>query len=258
MEDYIFLILRHITKQMKNSEDTWKECYKSIRKFYSNKIIIIDNDSDYSIVNDDINLENCEIMNNPFYNNRLFAPFYHLLNIDFSKAIIIHDGVIFQKFVDFSKFSNVKYFWHFDMKCYDNIQLIEYQLEQLTNNTILYDIFRKKNFTGCMGCCLAIEKDFLLNIENTYKLSNLKYYINNQIDAIAFERTISIICFSLYPNLINDLSFEGEIKNMVWGYSYDNFINKQTIFNQVEWDTQKEVVIDTSQKSVIKIFGARK
>jgi len=258
MNECIFIMLRHITKNCLNSEEIWKECYKSIRKFYKNKIIILDNNSDYSIVNNDLELENCEIINNPYYNTRLFAPFYHLLNIDFNKAIIIHDGVIFQKFVDFNNFKNVKFIWHFDIKQYDNIPHIKYQLNKLSNNIILHEILIKQEFTGCMGCCLAIEKDFLLKIEDIYKLSNLNNYINNQEDAIAFERTISIICFSLYPNLFNDLSFEGEIKYMVWGYRYHDFINKKTIFNQIEWDTQNEVLIDTTNKSIIKIFCGRK
>ena len=77
-------------------------------------------------------------------------------------------------------------------------------------------------------------------------------------DAITFERTISILCFSEKPNLINDLSYEGEIKHMIWGYNYSHYLNKQTIFTHTHWDTQKEVVTDISNKSIIKIFGARK
>ena len=58
MNECIFIMLRHITKNCLNSEEIWKECYKSIRKFYKNKIIILDNNSDYSIVNNDLELEN--------------------------------------------------------------------------------------------------------------------------------------------------------------------------------------------------------
>jgi hypothetical protein len=257
MDDYIFIILRHVTKDLKNSDEIWKICYKSIRQFYNNKIIIIDNNSDYSIIKNDIELDNCETINCEFYNSRLFSPFYELLNIDFDRAIIIHDGVIFQHFVDFSSFKNVKFIWHFDTKQYDNIGLIENQLNLLLNNNILFDIFKKKKYTGCMGCCLAITKKFLTNLEDSFKISNLKTNIKNQQDAMAFERTISILCFALYPDIINDLSFEGEIKYMVWGYNYNHYINKQKTFESIEWDTQKKVTIDITNKSIIKIFGAR-
>jgi hypothetical protein len=144
------------------------------------------------------------------------------------------------------------------MKKYDDINLIEKQLSVLTNNNELFNIFRQKQFVGCMGCCLAITKDFLLKLENKFKISNLKDIITNQQDAIAFERTISVLCFCEKQNLNNDLSFEGEIKFMVWGYSYSDYINKQIYFEQTEWDTNKNIVIDITPKSIIKIFGARK
>ena len=62
MDDYTFVILRHVTKDLDDSCEIWKECYKSIRLFYSNKIIIIDNNSDYSIIKNNIELDNCEII----------------------------------------------------------------------------------------------------------------------------------------------------------------------------------------------------
>lgn len=247
MDELVFVVLRNATIKVEHSEKLWKECCKSIRKFYNNKIIILDNNSDV-VCENHMMFKNCEIINNVHYNNRLYAPFYNLLNIDFKRAIILHDGIIFQKWVDFSKFTNVKFIWHFDTKEYDNVALINYQLRHLTNNKILFDIFNSKTFTGCMGCCLAIEKDFLNKIESTFKLSNLNAIINNQDDAIAFERTITLICFALYPLLINDLSFEGEIKDMVWGYNYNAFINKLYIFGTINLET----------KSIIKIFAGRK
>jgi hypothetical protein len=258
MENNAFIILRKVTKAMENCDAVWQECYKSIRKFYNNKIIIIDNNSDNDIVTTNIILENCEIVSNKHYETRLFAPFYFLINFDFDRAIILHDGCIFQKFVDFSKFKNVKFIWHFDTKKYDEEIIISNQLKLLTNNDELFDTYRKSKFTGCMGCCLAIEKSFLNQIENKYKLSNLVNIINSQQSAIAFERTISIICFSLYPNLINDLSFEGEIKSMVWGYIYKHFVNNEKVFKWIDYDTRQEVEVDISNKSIIKIFGARK
>ena len=103
----------------------------------------------------------------------------------------------------------------------------------------------------------TLLKNKLMQLEIKFKISNLKHIINNQNDEIAFERTIAILCFSEKKNLINDLSFEGEVKYMVWGYKYSHYINKQQYFEQIEWDTHKNITIDISQKSIIKIFGAR-
>jgi hypothetical protein len=97
-----------------------------------------------------------------------------------------------------------------------------------------------------------------MQIEDKYKISNLVEIINNQESAIAFERIISIICFTLYPNIINDLSFEGEIKNMVWGYIYKHFVDNVKVFKSIDSDTRREFEIDISEKSIVKIFGGRK
>jgi hypothetical protein len=248
MDEVIFVVIRHITKKLNNSHDIWKACYNSIRKFYSNKIIVIDNNSDYSLFNDDDNtLINCEIINSQYPENRLFSPFFELLKIDFNRAVIIHDGVIFQKYVDFTCFNSVKYIWHFDTKDFDNHNLINKQLDALDNNTDLHCIFKEKQFVGCMGCCLAITKTFLNTLQERHNIQNLVKYIENQEDAIAFERTISLLCCLNYPEIISDISFEGEIRNMSWGYRYSNFINNNKIVNGV----------DITDKHIIKIFCAR-
>jgi hypothetical protein len=109
-----------------------------------------------------------------------------------------------------------------------------------------------------MGCCLAITKNFLMDLENKFNISKLNNIIKNQEDAIAFERTIAILCFSIYPNLINDLSFEGEIKYMVWGYVFEHFVSKQKIFEITDCQNNTKYNIDITDKSIIKIFGARK
>jgi len=253
MDDLLFVMLRHVNSSMSDCDKVWQKSYKSIRKFYNNKIVIVDNNSDYNLINNNINLENCETFNNHYYDTRIFAPLLYLLYVDFNKAVVIHDGVIFQKYVDFSKFQNVKYIWHFDTKLYDNDFLISNQLNVLENNNVLLNMLRNKTYTGCMGCCFAIEKQFLQTLENKYKISNLKNVIDNQEKAIAFERTFSILCCSEFKNIIDDISYEGEIRDMVWGYIYQHYISGQKIF-----DLGNNKTIDITNKSIIKIFGARK
>jgi hypothetical protein len=248
MNEIIFVMIRHVTT---NTTEFWKESYKSIRKFYNNKIVIIDNNSDYNLV-DNITLDNCEVIQSKIYESRLYSPYYELLSINFDRAVIIHDGTLFMKYVDFNLFNKVKYIWHFDTKLYDDHNIITKQLRILNNNNILFDTFYKKKYTGCMGCCMAITNDFLLELEDKFQISNLKDSILNQSDAIAFERTISILCETNYPEIINDISYEGEICNMVWGYNYSQYINNQKIFNSLDKK------IDISNKSIIKMFAARK
>lgn len=258
MSDYIFIMLRHVNNKTANADEIWKECYKSIRLFYDQKIIIIDNNSDYNMIKNDLELVNCEVYNNPNYENVLYSPFNFLLNFDFRRAVIIHDGVIFQKFVDFSLFQKVKFIWHFDIKDTNHYPLIRNQFSLLENNSDLFTTLSKEQWAGCLGCCMAIEKDFLMEIENKYKISILKDHIKNMNpDSVMFERSLGIICYTLFPDIINDLSYEGEIQNMIWGHRYSHYLEKKIIFNQHNWKTGQYEDIDISSKSIIKIFGAR-
>lgn len=47
--------------------------------------------------------------------------------------------------VDFTKFENVKFIWHFDTKQWDDIEIINHQLNSLSNNNNLIDRFNKNN-----------------------------------------------------------------------------------------------------------------
>lgn len=236
----LFVILRHITESTK---DFYKECYKSIRKFYNNEIIIIDNYSNKELIDKDFVMTNCStIENNLNPNLRLYLPFYELLHIDFEKAVIIHDGTIFHKHVDFSNISPLKSMWHFDTKQYDDFNLIKQQLNSLTNNSDLFDILNNRTYFGSLGASLILTKDFLVKLENKYKISNLKNIIHSKLHACAFERTIVILCLSLYPDLKDDKSVCGEIGDMVWGLRLNEYKKSLEIHKK---------------KPIIKLFGDR-
>jgi len=236
----IFVILRHVTESTK---EFYKECYKSIRKFYNNEIIIIDNYSNKELIDNDFVMTNCSIIENKLNPDlRLYLPFYHLLHIDFEKAVIIHDGTIFHEYTDFSNIIDIKSMWHFDTKQWDDFNLITQQLNSLTNSSHLFDILNNRTYFGSLGASLIITKDFLVKLENKYKISNLKNIIHSKPHACAFERTIVILCLSLYPDLKYDKSVCGEIGDMTWGLTLSEYKNSLNIHKK---------------KPMIKLFGGR-
>lgn len=236
----IFVILRHISESTK---DLYKECYKSIRKFYNHEIIIIDNYSNKEFMDKDFVMTNCSIIENELNANlRLYLPFYKLLHIDFDTAIIIHDGTIFHEYIDFSNLSPFKTIWHFDTKQYDDIPLIKQQLYSLTNHHELLDILHNRTYFGSLGACVIITKDFLMKLEHKYKISNLKNIIHSKNHACAFERTIIILGLSLYPDLKYDKSVCGEIGTMTWGLNLNDY---------------KKYLNLHKKKPIVKLFGAR-
>jgi hypothetical protein len=103
-----------------------------------------------------------------------------------------------------------------------------------------------------MGCCCAITKDFLQILETKHKISSLASIINSHFKTIAFERVLSVLVTVNYPDIKNDSSYEGEIADMVWGYSYNCLItNKKQILNQAN------KLINIDDKAIIKLFFAR-
>ncbi len=241
---FTFFILRFVSTEEHNFY--WQECYKSIRRYYpENEIIIIDNNSNKSLLNHNLTLENCRIIQSEYPNSRLFSPFYEILKLqDIDKAIIIHDGIIFNRHIDFDNtFNNIKFFWHFITHHYDNYNLEMAQLNLLNNKEECIQMYNSKQWYGCLGCITAIDNKFLKLLEEKYGLSILKTAIKNQDDAIAFERVLAVLSYSAYPEISKDLSYEGDISNMTWGVKYDQFIKDNTIENN---------------KPFFKLFGARK
>ena len=74
-KSYVFVILRHIRTQRDN--DLWISSYNSIRKFYTNKIIIIDDNSAINTV--DGKLINTEIIKSEFNGAGEILPYYYFL-----------------------------------------------------------------------------------------------------------------------------------------------------------------------------------
>ena len=235
-----FLLLRHVTNPQ--FDKVWIATYESIRKFYPDTHIkIIDNNSTcaslYPVVN-------CEIIKSTYPDSRLYSPFYEFLKIEgYSKAIILHDGFIFNIYVDFNTIDTVKFLWHFDIRDYVKHELEIQQLNALDNNEELFKQYNDTVWLGCLGCLLVIDKQFLEQLESRYKISRLATIIRDQEDAIAFERVLAVICYQAFPALKENPSIEGNLTNMIWGYTYDNYINNPEA---------------QASKPFFKLFGARK
>jgi hypothetical protein len=242
-DQFIFIILRNVTSEYFNNY--WIECYKSIRKFYPNTPIkIIDNTVNESFITCPFVLENCEIIKPENKDLRLYSPYYEFLRMNhYSKAIIIHDGVILNSFIDFSNINKVKFIWHFETHDYDDINLEKQLIGKLTNTNILNEIYDRKQWFGCMGCMSIITRDFIQILEQKYSISNLKDYIHNQNDAMAFERVLAVLIYAEYPEIVKDISIEGDIKYMLWGYTYANYIENPE---------------KCKNKKIFKLFGGRK
>ena len=221
--DFGFIMMRHV-----NSEITgkyWIECYNCIRKYYKNKIIIIDDNSNYDYINN-IELFNCEIIKSEFLKRGELLAYYYLYKYKFfKKAVIIHDSVFINKYINFNDFTDIKFIWYFTHDW--DTELGELELINRINNKNIKDYYYEKDkWYGCFGLQTIIDYNFLEKIVIKYNIFKLFEYIDNRQIRMDFERIFGLICFYENKNLINEISLYGKIHHYIhWGYTYDNYIS---------------------------------
>jgi hypothetical protein len=109
---YVFVILRHLRNIRDN--DLWISSYNSIRKFYTNKIVIIDDNSSINTV--DGKLVNAEVIRSEFNGAGEILPYYYFLKYKWAdKMIFLHDSMFINRlFTQDELEGDVKFHWHFE------------------------------------------------------------------------------------------------------------------------------------------------
>jgi hypothetical protein len=205
INDYGFIILRNVINEKTNQY--WNLCYDSIRKFYpDNNILIIDDNSDYKYINDR-ELFKVKIINSEYPRRGELLPYYYYLkNKLFDIAIILHDSVFINQYIDF-KVNNYKMIWEFGHNWdqeEDEIDMIK-----IFNDNELIDFYKNKNlWTGCFGSMSIITYEYLTLINNKYDISLLLDKILNRYNRCSFERVIAVLLQKNYSKttLLGDIS----------------------------------------------------
>lgn len=224
-----FIIIRYIHDVKTN--EYWINCYNSIRKYYKDNIImIIDDNSPQNYELCKIKLHNCFLVNvdkNLSQRGELLAYYYYYKYKLFDTAVIIHDSVFIQKYVDFENV-DVKMLWHFDMYTCDFKHIksdIKEYICKLNNSDILIDIYENKKWYGCFGVMSVISWSYLKYIVDKYNFLILLDYLKNRQDRKCLERIFGIIlfnegiCDSVFGKIHNNFN-----KYYYWGFSYENYI----------------------------------
>ena len=243
MKDYGFIIIRNVNSIEQNN--LWIECYYNIRKFYNDvDILIVDNNSNLDFVST-IDLHNCVIIHSEFYESRqLSAYYYHKKLKLFDKAIIIHDSVIINKYIDFDKINcDIKYIWNFNTHLYDNENEEMYLLNKLKNNEELIHMYTSNKWKGCLGNMSIISQNFLQLIDEKYNFLSLVNVIKNNAHQCALESVFSVICYCNEDEKNLEKCLIGEISELKWGYSYKDYM--------------KDKNNNCLPENYIKIFAAR-
>jgi hypothetical protein len=237
-----FIITRHVNSETTN--EYWNHCVKLIRSHYPfRKIIVIDDNSNYSFVKAQFPYKNVEIVQSEYPGRGELLPYvYFIRHKWFENAVIIHDSIFFHKRIPFETFKMpVMPFWHwqYDKENLNNLLRIS---SFLKNNSVLKNkltgseinilgLSQKDNFNLVFGGICYINYGFLMNIEAKYGISNLVNAIKCRTDRCGLERILGLLFFIEYPKVLSFNSLFGSIfshyKN--FGYHYNEYIND---FNQ--------------------------
>lgn len=190
-----FIILRHV--KCKKTNQYWIHCYDCIRNYYpENTILIIDDNSNYEFITEK-ELYNTSVINSEYpCRGELLPYFYYLHYPFFDIAMILHDSVFMNCYINFSliDFSIEKYkiLWNFD-HYWDQIDDEIRMLSLFKDEELLHFHRKKQLWQGCFGGMSIIAYDFLNELNMQYDFRKLLDCVLNRYNRCSFERVIACL-----------------------------------------------------------------
>jgi hypothetical protein len=246
----VFVILRHLRTTRDN--DLWISSYNSIRKFYINKIVIIDDNSSINTV--DGKLVNTEVIKSEFNGAGEILPYYYFLKYKWAdKMIFLHDSMFINRpFRDTEIEADIKFHWYFNIagQIHD-FRKINNFLSILKNNIEL-QAFASDTDTkwyGCFGGATICSIDIIQYLEDEYNIfNNLTLYIKNRKDRETFERVLGLVLY--YEGILKDEACSNFGNIMSYPYAFDS--------NNTNYETASVVLRQKGYDSaIIKVWRGR-
>ena len=195
--NYGFVLLRYVCSV--ETDNMWKECYNSIRKFYNNKIVIIDDNSNPLYLTEILTV-NTVIINSEYPRRGEFLPYYYYIkNKFFDRMVVIHDSMVFKSYYNFNTINRYKNFsrlFSFGNSSYkSDIGYFKEMSKYLKNGNILnqYHMNNINRMIGCFGICYVIDYNYIVEIEKKYNISNMIKYIDTRPKRQTLERLLSCL-----------------------------------------------------------------
>lgn len=200
-KSYVFVILRNI--QSAKDNDLWISSYNSIRKFYTNPIVIIDDNSTINTVNG--RLTDTEVIKSEWKGAGEILPYYYFLKEKWAdRMIFLHDSMFLNRPFQPSELEgSIQFHWHFDHTDVRNDRKISTFLSLLPPSKDILAEFSKPEFIwkGCFGGTSMVDLEVVEQLEEKYEFfSKLVTTIRTRNDRETFERVLGIMVY--YENLM--------------------------------------------------------
>ena len=217
-----FILLRHVNSEQSN--EYWKLAYASIRKYYTNPIVIIDDNSTDFLT--PMPMKNTIVIQSEYPARGELLPYYYYAKHKwFDQAVIIHDSVFINKKIDFHV-HNYKFLWEFTEHKYD-VPLKEKKLiRALKNHEELMDLYETKQWKGCFGAMMIIRHTFLKQVDKQYDLSRLIPLIQTRDDRKRLERVIACM-FQTKATAVSILGNIFDYGSNPFYYSFKDYLKRK-------------------------------
>ena len=185
-----FIIIRHVNSSVTN--EYWAESLRCIKKWYPDcPVMIVDDNSNPNFLHEpeSLDLTNVTVVQSEFHKRAELLPYYYFHKLKpFDKAVIIHDSVFIQKYVNFDNVNDVSFLWSFTHD-WDAPESELDIISKLKSNNILRTIYNSKDiWLGCFGVMSCITHDFLSSIVDNYDMFDLLNYIDSRDKRMCLER----------------------------------------------------------------------
>lgn len=192
-----FIMIRYV--KCSNTNQSWIRCYESIRKFYDEPIIIIDDNSNMNYVSEHP-IINCKIIASEFPRRGELLPYYYYIKYNFFKrAVVIHDSMEIVKYYNYNiieNYANFSRLFSFEPSSYNvDITHFEKMCGYINHGESVYQyhLTNMHKLNGCFGVCYVIDYAFLIHVNNKYNISNLVNYIDTRKKRQCLERFLSCL-----------------------------------------------------------------
>jgi len=252
MEDFVFIILRHV----RNADDDvlWRHSVSKILEKYPDAYIkIIDDHSPFEIQNDHDDVLKSDLK--PGIAELL--PYYYYHKYKWAKrALIIQDSMFLENKLPESDCELLWWFPSVDQarNIDDNIKN---QLKYIRHSHELLELFETRQWVGSLGATMIISLEFLEHLENKYQFcERLICTLKSRIDRECLERTIPIICFNERKDMVNRIN---NVNGNLHKWAYEKIMKKDPSITNY-WDQftfYKYKQLDMSDTIISKLWVNR-
>lgn len=200
-KSYVFVILRHLRQPSDN--ELWISSYNSIRRHYTNPIVIIDDNSQLNTVNG--KLYQTEVIVSDYAGAGETLPYYYFLMHRWAdRMIFLHDTMfLYRPFRPEEVDTDARFHWSFQEKDKDTekttttLGRIRPFLSSLRNAKELESTLSATDrWRACFGVAMTVSLSVVEAIEEKYKLfSTMVMMIRNRRDREMAERLVGMVFF---------------------------------------------------------------